>query len=106
MGNRGKQQTVQVNCRLRLGGQIVKSKPTLADIRQVVDIIDDRHRAWSKSVALFLKTQGLFAHLLQQSRQSAAGFLPGIMQYFQLAVTASTSATARDDSRSQARACR
>ena len=84
MGNGGKQQTVQVNCRLRLGRQIVKGKPALADIRQVVDIIDDRQRARSKGVALFLEAQGLLAHLLQQSRQSPPGFLPGITQYLQL----------------------
>ena len=62
----------------------MKGKPALADVGQMVDIIDNRQRAGSKGVALFLKTQGLLAHLLQQSGQSAPGFLLASRRSFQL----------------------
>ena len=84
MGNGGKQQAIQIDGRIRFGGQIVKSKPPLAHVCQMVDIIDDRQRARGKGVALFLKAQGLLADVLQQSGQSIPDFRPGVPQYLQL----------------------
>ena len=63
---------------------VMPGKAALADVSQMVDIIDDRQRSWSKSVPLLLKTQGLLAHLLLQSGHGAAGFITGVAQHFQL----------------------
>ena len=84
MGNGGQEQAIQVDRSLRLRRQIMERESALADIRQMVDIIDDGQRARSKGAALLLKPQGLLAYFLQQSGQNAARFCPGVPQDIEL----------------------
>jgi hypothetical protein len=62
----------------------VKRKTALANVGQVVDVIDDRPGTRGKGIALLLKAQRLFANLLQQSRQGAPGCSLSVPEDFQL----------------------
>ena len=84
MGNGGQEQAIEVDGSLGLGGQIMECQPAMADIRQMVDIIDDGQRAGSKGAAFLLKTQGLLAYFLQQSGQNGACFHAGVPQNIEL----------------------
>jgi len=73
----------------------------MADVGQVVDIVDTRQRALGKGGSLFLKAQGLLPHRFSNPGQSVPGLFPASRYSSIAAATASTSATAREESRSQ-----
>ena len=50
MGNCRKQQAIQVNRRIRLRGKVAKGKTALADVGQMVDVIDNRQCPGVKAV--------------------------------------------------------